>query len=113
MVFCHGVTIVKVSPEIVAKFGPDVNIIEAKNMIHIAQNTGVPVPKVFACYMYGPIDRDPDDFGGLYDTYIFMSFIPGETLHAAWDSFSTSIKSHVSRQLASYIKEIRDMGTAS
>lgn len=40
------------------------------------------MPEVFAYYTHGPIDRDPNDFGGLYDTYIFMSFIPGETLHS-------------------------------
>lgn len=46
-------------------------------MIYIAQNTGIPVPKALACYTYGPIDRDPGDYGGLYDTYIFMSLIDG------------------------------------
>jgi hypothetical protein len=110
LIFCQGVTIVKVSPEVVVKFGAHVNIIEVKTMIHVAQNTGVPVPKVFAYYTYGPIDRDVGDYGGLYDTYIFMSFIAGETLHTAWDSFDVSAKSHISRQLTSYIQEIRDMG---
>ncbi|KAJ5436987.1 hypothetical protein N7445_007872 [Penicillium cf. griseofulvum] len=73
-------------------------------------STGVPVPKVFAYYTYGQIDRDAGDYGGLYDTYIFMSFVAGETLHTAWDTFGVSAKSHISRQLASYIQEIRDMG---
>jgi hypothetical protein len=81
-------------------------------MIYVAQNTGVPVPKVFAYYTYGPIDRDPDDFGGLYDNYIFMSYVAGETLYEAWNSFSVSTKSHVSRQLASYVQEIRNMEPA-
>ncbi|CAG8948367.1 unnamed protein product [Penicillium salamii] len=110
LIFCQGVTIVKISPEVVVKFGAHVNIIEAKTMIHVAQNTRVPVPKVFAYYTYGPIDRDVGDYGGLYDTYIFMSFIAGETLHTAWDSFGVSAKSHISRQIASYIQEIRDIG---
>ncbi|KAJ5457288.1 hypothetical protein N7530_012562 [Penicillium desertorum] len=112
LVFCQGVTIVKISPEVAVKFGPHINIIEAKNMIYVAQNTGVPVPKVFAYYTYGPIDRDPDDFGGLYDNYIFMSYVAGETLYEAWNSFSVSTKSHVSRQLASYVQEIRNMEPA-
>jgi hypothetical protein len=79
-------------------------------MIHVAQNTGVPVPKVFAYYTYGPIDRDDGDYGGLYDTYIFMDFVTGETLDIAWDTSGVSTKSHISRQLASYIQELRDMG---
>jgi hypothetical protein len=101
LIFCHGVTIVKISPEVVVKFSPDINIIEAKSMIHVAQNTSVPVPKVFAYYTYGPIDRDIDDYGSLYDTFIFMSFIDGETLDTAWNNFDISTKSHVSRQLTS------------
>ncbi|KAJ5251114.1 hypothetical protein N7489_001524 [Penicillium chrysogenum] len=109
LIFCHGVVIVKISPEVAVKFGPHINIIEAKNMIYVAQNTGVPVPKVFAYYTYGPIDRDPDDFGGLYDTYIFMSYVAGETLYEAWNSLSVSTKSHISRQLASCVQEIRDI----
>lgn len=109
LMFCQGVLIVKISPEVVVKFGAHVNIIEARNMIHIAQKTEVPVPRVFAYYTYGPIDRDADDYGGLYDTYIFMSFVAGETLHTAWDTFSVSIKSHIARQLASYIQQIRDL----
>lgn len=32
LVFCHGVTIVKVPPEVVVKLGPEFNIIEAKNI---------------------------------------------------------------------------------
>lgn len=110
LVFCQGVLIVKISPEVVVKFGAHINITEAKNMIYVAQKTGVPVPKVFAYYTYGPINRNADDYGGLYDTYIFMSFVPGETLYAAWDTFDVSTKSHISRQLTSYIQEIRDMG---
>lgn len=109
LIFSQGVTIVKTSPEVV-KFGAHVTITEAKNMIHVAQNTGVPVPKVFAYYTYGPIDRDIGDYGGLYDTYIFMAFIDGETLHTTWDSFGVSTKTHISKQLASYINEIRNMG---
>ncbi|KAJ5826962.1 hypothetical protein N7447_003725 [Penicillium robsamsonii] len=28
------------------------------------------------------------DYDGLYDTYIFMNFVAGETLHTAWDTFT-------------------------
>ena len=109
LIFCHGCTIVKISPEIVVKFGPDINIIEAKNMVYVAQHTTVPVPKVFAYYTYGPIDRDVDDYGSLYDTYIFMGFADGQTLDMAWDTFDASTKAHVSRQLEGYIRDLRSM----
>ncbi|KAJ5797005.1 uncharacterized protein N7518_005545 [Penicillium psychrosexuale] len=112
LVFCHGVAIVKISPEVVVKIGPHINFIEAKNMTYVAENTGVPVPKVFACYTYGPIDRDPDDYRGVYDTYIFMTYITGETLQVAWDGLDVSAKCQITRQLTTYIQEIRNLESA-
>lgn len=109
LIFCQGVTIAKVSPEVVVKFGAHVNTVEAKNMIHVTENSSVPIPKVFAYYTYGPIDRDIGDYGSLYDTYIFMSFIDGETLDRAWGTLDATSKSRISGQLANYIQEIRDM----
>ncbi|KAJ5278963.1 hypothetical protein N7478_004335 [Penicillium angulare] len=39
VVFCHAVTVVKISPEVVVKFGPDFNNIEARNMMYVAKKT--------------------------------------------------------------------------
>ncbi|PYH62748.1 uncharacterized protein BO96DRAFT_418213 [Aspergillus niger CBS 101883] len=50
----------------------------AKSMMFVDQNTEtVPVPKIYAYYSYGPIDRDFGDYGSFYDNYIFMSFVEG------------------------------------
>lgn len=66
-----GVKIAKIFPEVVVKFGSHVTVSEAKSMIFVEQNTEtIPVPKVFAYYSYGPIRRDIEDYGSLYDTYI-------------------------------------------
>jgi hypothetical protein len=111
LIFCQGVTVAKLSPEVVVKFGAHVKTIEAKNMIYVAQNSRVPLPKVFAYYTYGPIDRDIDDYGSLYDTYIFMSFIDGKTLDDSWESLDATSKCRVSSQLATYVQEIRDMNS--
>ncbi|OJJ31579.1 hypothetical protein ASPWEDRAFT_54700 [Aspergillus wentii DTO 134E9] len=71
-----GVKIAKISPTVVVKFGSHVTLSEAKSMMSVEQNTEtVPVPKVFACYSYGPIHRD--NYGSLFDTYIFMSLLNG------------------------------------
>lgn len=56
LIFYHGVTIVKLSPEVVVKVGAQVNFLEAKNMIYIGGNTEIPVPKVFACYIISMFD---------------------------------------------------------
>ncbi|KAJ6184779.1 hypothetical protein N7519_006080 [Penicillium mononematosum] len=62
LIFCQDVTIIKIGPEVAVNF-------------------------VFAYYTYGPINRDIDDPGSLCDTYFFIRFIGGKTLHIAGDSF--------------------------
>lgn len=40
-------------------------------MMFVKQNTEtLPVPEIFACYTYGPIDRDIGDYGSLFDTHL-------------------------------------------
>jgi hypothetical protein len=69
------VNIAKISPEVVVKFGSHVAVGEAKSMMFVEQNTEtIPVPKDLACYFFGPMHRDTEDYGSLIDIYIFMSF---------------------------------------
>jgi hypothetical protein len=110
IVYNDGVLIVKVTSQVVVKFGPHVTVHEAKNMIYVAENTTVPVPTVFAYYTYGPIDRDIEDYGSLFDTYIFMSFVDGETLDTAWDSYTEPTKACITSQLKTYMEDIRSVG---
>jgi hypothetical protein len=44
---------------------------------------------------HDPLDRDIDDYGSLFDTYIFMSLVEGQTLDLAWDSYDELTKTHV------------------
>ena len=53
-------------------------------MVYAAQKQLCPL-KDFAYYTYGSIDRDIGDYGSLYDAYIFMSFVDGETSDKAWE----------------------------
>lgn len=87
-----GVKIVKLSPDMVVKYGSHVTVVEAKSMAFVSEKTTVPVPKVFACYSYGPIQRDVDDYGSLFDTYIFMSYVEGQTLDTVWESYDETTK---------------------
>jgi hypothetical protein len=103
-----GVKIARIYPEIVVKFGPHVTLSEAKNMMFVKENTeNLPVPKVFACYSYGPIRRDIEDYGSLFDTYIFMSFVEGQSLDKNWESYDEDTKKHVTNQLKEYLHELR------
>ncbi|OQE38602.1 hypothetical protein PENCOP_c008G00964 [Penicillium coprophilum] len=83
--------------------GAHSNFLEAKNMIHIAEKTRIPVPNVFACYTYCPTD-----IRIFYDTYIFMDFIDGDTLHTVWNTSDVATKTRISTQLT--IQEMRDLG---
>lgn len=105
-----GVKIAKISGEVVVKFGSHVTISEAKNMVFVKKNTeNVPVPKVFACYSYGPIHRDTDDYGSLYDTYIFMSFVEGQCLDRVWESYDETMKNRIASQLKGYFHKLRNI----
>ncbi|PYI11828.1 kinase-like protein [Aspergillus sclerotiicarbonarius CBS 121057] len=108
-----GVKIAQIFPEIVVKYGPHVTITEAKNMIFVDRNTEtVPVPKIFACYTYGPIPRDVDDYGSLYDTYIIMSFVEGQSLDKAWETYDQTTKDRVTNQLKGYLHELRAINSS-
>jgi len=37
-------------------------------------------PPNICLYTYGPIERDIDDYGSSFDTYIFMDFVEGQDL---------------------------------
>ncbi|WEW60294.1 hypothetical protein PRK78_005779 [Emydomyces testavorans] len=105
-----GIKIAKISPHVVVKFGPHVTVTEAKSMIFVSQNaTTIPVPEVFACYSYGPIDRDVDDYGSLFDTYIFMSFVEGQTLDTVWESYDEATKHRVADQLKECLHDLRNI----
>ncbi|KAI2747216.1 hypothetical protein DTO013E5_3762 [Penicillium roqueforti] len=76
----------------------------------VKQNTEtLPVPEIFACYTYGPIDRDIGDYGSLFDTYIFMTFVEGQSLDKVWESYDENTKAHVTNQLKQYICELRNI----
>lgn len=105
-----GVKIARISPEIFVKFGFHATLSEAKNMSFVGQNTEtLPVPKIFACYSYGPIHRDIKDYGSLFDTYMFMSFVEGQTLDMVWETYDEDTKVHVPNQLKEYLREIRSI----
>ncbi|QKX54030.1 uncharacterized protein TRUGW13939_01112 [Talaromyces rugulosus] len=94
-----GVKIARISPEIVVKFGHHVTLSEAKDMMFVKENTDtLPVPKIFACYSY---------YGSLFDTYIFMSFVEGQSLDKIWETYDEDIKKHVTNQLKEYLGELR------
>jgi hypothetical protein len=108
-----GTELSRISPTMIVKYGSHASLIEAKTMLFIAQHTSLPVPKLYAAYTYGPLDRNVGDFGSLYDTYIFMELIPGETLEKAWGTYDSITKSQIASELRGYMEHLRSIPAAN
>ena len=101
-----GGHLARISPTMCVKYGTHASLIEAKNMLYVGENTSIPVPKLFAAYAYGPIDRGVGDFGSVYDTSIFMEYIEGEGLGKSWDKHTASEKQTIMTDLKAHFEEI-------
>jgi hypothetical protein len=108
-----GTQLAKMSPPMLVKYGTHASLIEAKNMLYVAQQTSIPVPRLFAAYAYGPLDRDVDDFGSVYDTYIFMEFVEGEDPGKSWGKYTAAEKKTISTDVKKHITEPRSLPAAT
>ncbi|KAH8726112.1 hypothetical protein GQ44DRAFT_795476 [Phaeosphaeriaceae sp. PMI808] len=108
-----GPQLAKISPSILVKYGSHASLIEAKTMLFVAERTSMPVPRLYASYAYRPLDRDVDDFGSVYDTYIFMEFIEGEGLEKSSEKYNTIEKQQLSVNLKKYMTELRSIPPAN
>lgn len=104
--------VAKISPTMVVKYGTHVSLIEAKNMLYVAEHTSIPVPTLYAAYAYGPLDRDVGDYGSVYDTYLFMEFVEGENLAKAWGKCTSTEKQMISTDLKKHMTELRSLPAA-
>jgi hypothetical protein len=107
-----GTQLAKISTSMLVKYGTHASLIEAKSMLYVAEETSVPVPRLFAAYAYGPLDRDVEDFGSVYDTYIFMEFIDGEDLGKSWGRYTSTEKQIISTDLERHLTELRSLPAA-
>lgn len=102
--------IVRISPELVVKFGSHVNTNEAESLLFVEKHaSGIPAPRLYASYTIGSYDRDVDDYGSLYDTYIVMSFVDGIPLDHAWMTLDGAQKTSIGMQLRDHIKDLRSV----
>lgn len=105
--------VVQIGPGVAVKYGLLVSKKEAENMMVMAKNTGIPVPKVLAYGTFGPFPRSArDNFicdGQFYETYIYMALAKGQSLDKAWDSCTGSSRQAISKQLTTYLQELRKL----
>jgi serine/threonine protein kinase len=89
--------VLRIGTDIVAKFGPEVNLAEAEAMAFIRENSTIPVPEILEAY------------GQDGDNYIIMEYIQGASLSKAWESLSTEDKSAITKELKDYICQMRQL----
>jgi len=87
--------IVRISDELVVKFGRTVHKAEAESMRLIRQKTFVKVPEVISV------------FESSGRTYITMKYIKGNTLDKIWNNISIIKKMDILHQLKRYLFQIR------
>lgn len=99
-----GVKIVRIADNAVVKYGYDVKISEAKNMVFVAKHTSIRLPYVFDAWVEngGKDTNNEDDIG-----FIVMSYIDGRLLDEVWSELSDSSRDDVQQQLYQFIRELR------
>jgi thiamine kinase-like enzyme len=88
-------TYIPISKHLVIKAGSYVHLVEASTMLYVAENTSIPVPKVFCSFLHKG--------RGLHR----MERIQGEVITAAWKNLSKKSREKIFRQLKQSIDELR------
>ncbi|KAI0797120.1 kinase-like domain-containing protein [Abortiporus biennis] len=80
----------------VVKFGSYAALEEFTMLDYIAEHTTIPVPRSMGCVKVGNT------------SYLFTTFIPGETLERRWDTLTVAQKASVRYQLNTILTELRN-----
>ncbi|KAF1838177.1 kinase-like protein [Decorospora gaudefroyi] len=95
--FKHNGPCIPISKHQILKTGYSVHLMEAATMIYVAQNTSIPVPKVYSSFIHK--NR----------AYIIMERIRGKDLASAWKSLSKESLQKILSQLKDIIQELRSI----
>ena len=106
-----GVNVISISDSIVAKYGSNVSFNEASNMIFVSRNTSIPIPRLYACFAYGPIRDSPYTINGTseYDVYLLMERINGVNLQSCQDSLDDMSWQNIANEVTSCIRTLRSL----
>jgi hypothetical protein len=88
---------IPISKHLIVKTGPFVHLTEAATLKFVADNTTIPVPKVFCSFLHK--DR----------AYIVMERIQGKSIPAAWKSLSEESRQKIFDQLKAIFRELRTL----
>ncbi|KAI2617234.1 hypothetical protein GGS26DRAFT_603284 [Hypomontagnella submonticulosa] len=90
--------VVRLNQYFVAKWGPDVSLLEGDNLLFVRKWTSIPVPNVYA--MYKKI------FNGVKVKVIIMENIEG---HHPGEAYLTERKDEIAARLRAYLHELRSL----
>ncbi|TFY82315.1 hypothetical protein EWM64_g1701 [Hericium alpestre] len=94
-----GTHVVKITDDLVVKYGSSVRAAEAEVMIYVRQQTKIPVPAVHLVFSKGR------------DTYIVMQYIRGRNLQGYWKVMSASKREKVATQLSEHLQSLRSLSS--
>ncbi|UZP38526.1 hypothetical protein NXS19_006342 [Fusarium pseudograminearum] len=93
--------LVRIRDNFVMKYSPEVKPIEAYNMLYLAKNTSLVVPKVYAIY------QGKGECGVI--TYILMQHIQGKTLKDLWPELDEARKTSIAKTLRASFQQLRQL----
>lgn len=92
--------VLMLTSNICVKYGPSRHISEAEAMVHVAQHTSIPVPRVLCAFQKGGV------------TYILMERIKGVSIGKVWTSLSAQEKDSLRSQLRRFLADLRSLPPA-
>lgn len=93
-----GAGILKLTPNVVVKYGKSVHLSEAEAMRFVAANTDVPVPRI--------LDAFECDKGV---RYILMDCVKGVSLRVAWRTMTDVERDRILLELKGYLDHLREV----
>ncbi|KAH7391992.1 kinase-like domain-containing protein [Phaeosphaeria sp. MPI-PUGE-AT-0046c] len=96
-----GRKVVGIGPHFVVKYGVQVEPLEGRTMLFLAQSTQIPIPRVYAIFQ-----NATQKF-----TYIVMERIDGKSLDLEWPRMDFATKDAVASQLRSVFNELRKLAS--
>ena len=99
-------SIAKLSDTLIVKYGSEVHLWEARNMMFAASIPGVRVPRLHDAWEEE--DRSLGDEAVRTNGYLVMDYVPGRTLRSAWSAVGPETRADVYRQLSESIAALHN-----
>jgi aminoglycoside phosphotransferase len=93
-----GTKIIKLTGQVVVKIGTgqDNLLDEAVLMEFVKKETNIPLPEIYGFHI-----------DGNRESFLFMSYVEGQTLESCWSELSSIEKAGIETQLARFLSELR------